>query len=519
MQLPITSRMRFGFGAMSILLLAGGLGTALYTYRVQTQTADLLGATVGTFTTAEAVEVALERVLASKPDDILGSDPKAQSVFHDRLNDLRQLLLQESSTVRGPREVDLLGRLSDTFAEYEQTASRALQLARSGQPEPARALIERASSISQDMDARWEAFEDATQEMMYADLARIEHSNHALRVTMYSLGAIGILLGYFLGMVIARSITRPIYELVLKVRDATGHELVERVDVARGAEIEALDGHVRQLINGINTTRADLTKSRQLLERSEKLAALGRVSAGIAHEIRNPLTSIKMLVHSMGEDATLGKEQKQDLAVIIEEIDRMDRFIDNFLKFARPRDPELVPIELNEVVHETMELLALRLRQANARLVENYQADLGTIAADPDQIRRVIVNLVLNSLDAMPDGGSVTLETCRLPPANGDSTGWVQVHVRDTGDGIPEELLNTLFDPFVSGREDGVGLGLSISYQIVQQHGGWIDAANEPTGGTMFTITLPDHQGQDHAQGAGSGRRGERPLFVPKDAA
>jgi signal transduction histidine kinase len=519
MKLPITSRMRAGFAAMSVLLLAGGLVTVLYTYHVQTVTANLLARSVTSFKAAEAVEVALERMQASTADDILASDPQARMVLDGRRDDFRGLMHQVEGTARGPRQADLLRQLWKSFAEYERTLNSALELARSGQAVPARALVGRASAISGDMDTLWEAFEGVTEGLMYADLARLERSNHAMRVAMYGLGASGILLGYFLGLVISRSITKPIYQLVLKVRDATGHELVERVDVPRGAELEALDGHVRQLIEGINTTRADLEKSRRLLERSEKLAALGRVSAGIAHEIRNPLTSIKMLVHSMGEDAALGTDQRQDLAVIVKEINRMDRFIDNFLKFARPPDPKLVPVDPNEIVHETLELLALRLRQANARLVENYQADLGTIAADPNQIRRVIVNLVLNALDAMPDGGSLTLETRRLPPANGEATGWVQLHVRDTGHGIPEELLNTLFDPFVSGREDGVGLGLSISYQIVQQHGGWIDAANDPAGGTTVTVTLPDHQGQEHAQGSGGGRRGERPLLVPEDAA
>jgi signal transduction histidine kinase len=125
----------------------------------------------------------------------------------------------------------------------------------------------------------------------------------------------------------------------------------------------------------------------------------------------------------------------------------------------------------------------------------------------------------LNAVEAMPRGGSLTVETRRPRGPDGVPGAGVQILVKDTGAGIPADLLDTLFDPFVSGRQDGVGMGLAISHQIVLQHGGWIDAVNDPEGGATFIVSLPEERGQDHAQGTGGGRRGERPLLVPQDPA
>jgi signal transduction histidine kinase len=520
MNLRLNSKMRAGFGAMSALLLVGGLVTVMYTYRMQSATANLLAHNFRSLEAAESLELTVERMRDTTAEELLGHDPRWRAYLGDRRDEFRRTLEKAQSTARAPQQSEVLRALAARFATYEWDVEKARDRAPSESTGTAAASpLARAQAILDGMYALCEKLESVNEQLTLADLAGMERSNRTLRIAMYGLGASGILLGYFLALVISRSITQPIVELVLKVRGAAGHEVVERVDVRRGAELEELDGHIRQLIERSNTTRADLDKSRRLLARSEKLAALGRISAGVAHEIRNPLTSIKMLIYSLTADTTLPEDQQRDLAVMAKEIERMDRFVENFLKFAKPPAPAPVPADLNQIVRETLEFLASRLRGSNTGLIEDYQTDIGTIEADPDQLRQVVMNLVLNALEAMPDGGSLAVETRRSPPQDGSDRSWVQLRVRDSGGGIPEELLDRLFDPFVSGREDGCGLGLAISYQIVQQHGGWIDAVNEPGGGTTVIVNLPDRRGQDHAQGASGGRRGERPLLVPKNAA
>jgi signal transduction histidine kinase len=309
---------------------------------------------------------------------------------------------------------------------------------------------------------------------------------------MYGLGIGGIILGGILGWLISRSIVNPIYELVLKVRGATGDEFVERVGVSGGTEMEELDRQVHELIDRMNMTMADLEKNRRQLARAEKLAALGKVAASVAHEIRNPLTAIKMLIYSMREDLAQDGEKRKDLAVILKEIDRLERFVQNFLQFARPPDPALAPISVNETVHETLTLLAPRLRQNGAELQEIYQPDIEKIIADADQLKQVVMNLALNAVESMPDGGRLTAATFRVrASADNDGKEWVQIRISDNGCGIPTELMESIFDPFVSGRKNGVGLGLSVAYQIIHRHGGWIEAANNADGGATFTVSLP----------------------------
>jgi signal transduction histidine kinase len=206
------------------------------------------------------------------------------------------------------------------------------------------------------------------------------------------------------------------------------------------------------------------------------------------------LTAIKMLIYSMREELAQNDQKRRHLAVILKEIDRLERFVHNFLQFARPPDPVLAAIDINDTVHETLTLLAPRLQHHGIDVREIFQPDLQKIIADADQMKQVIMNLVLNAVESMPQGGRLRTETLRMHAA-GENNGkeWVQIRIRvcDSGYGIPDELLDSIFDPFVSGRKDGIGLGLSVAYQIVHRHGGWIEAENNPEGGATFTVSLP----------------------------
>ena len=162
------------------------------------------------------------------------------------------------------------------------------------------------------------------------------------------------------------------------------------------------------------------------------------------------------------------------------------------MQFARPPDPVLAVTNVNETVRETLSLLVPRFQQNRVEVREVYHADQQQIIADTDQLKQVVLNLALNAVEAMPNGGRLTAETLwvRAAGENGHND-WVQIRISDNGNGIPKELLDSIFDPFVSGRKHGVGLGLSVAYQIVNQHKGWMEAANNSEGGATFTVSLP----------------------------
>jgi signal transduction histidine kinase len=292
-----------------------------------------------------------------------------------------------------------------------------------------------------------------------------------------------------LGWLIARIILNPIYKLVLKVRDAAGSEMVEHVKMSPGKELEELDLHINRMIGRINQAHEDLQKNRELLERSSKLAAIGKIAPALAHEIRNPLTAIKMLIYAMMQEPNVNEEKRHDLEIITHEINRVEGFLQNFLKYARPAKPQMRMVSIIPEIKDTLQLMQPRFRQNNITLVENHQHENLRIKADPDMIKQIILNLVLNAVESMGQDGELNLTT--VVDADDTENQMFQISISDTGPGIPDDIKDSLFDPFVKGKDQGVGLGLSISQRIAELHHGWISAVNNSGKGATFTIHLP----------------------------
>jgi signal transduction histidine kinase/putative methionine-R-sulfoxide reductase with GAF domain len=241
----------------------------------------------------------------------------------------------------------------------------------------------------------------------------------------------------------------------------------------------------RQMEEKIQKTTADLRKTEAQLIRSEKLAALGQLAAGIAHEIRNPLTSINILIHSLTENFPSEDSHREDLKVIEEEIDRINEILDRFLRFAKPAPPLLERTEVSSIFEETLQLIRPRMEKQKVHVQKEFEA-LPMILMDREQIKQVALNLLLNAVQAMPDGG-----TLMLRGHNSKDGQWVNISIQDSGIGIPHEDMNKLFDPFFSTREGGIGLGLSIAHRIIDQHHGKIEVESALGKGTLFTLWLP----------------------------
>jgi signal transduction histidine kinase len=241
----------------------------------------------------------------------------------------------------------------------------------------------------------------------------------------------------------------------------------------------------RQMEEKIQKTTADLKKTEAQLIRSEKLAALGQLAAGIAHEIRNPLTSINILIHSMTENLPSGDSHKEDLKVIEEEIHRMNEILDQFLQFAKPATPLLEKADVSSIFEETLQLLRPQIEKQLIVVEKEFQP-LPIILMDREQMKQVFLNLLLNAIQAMPGGGHLTLRGQNLEDGQ-----WIHISIQDSGIGISSENINKLFDPFFSTKEGGIGLGLSITHRIIDQHHGKIEVESAPGKGTLFTIWLP----------------------------
>ncbi len=255
---------------------------------------------------------------------------------------------------------------------------------------------------------------------------------------------------------------------------------------------EELRAFSSQLGERVKRATLELEETQRQLFQSEKLAALGKLSAGIAHEIRNPLTSIKILIHSLVDEMATPASREKDLAVIETEIEQVNKIIKQFLDFARPRPPSLEPIDVRKVLEETLALIVYEMEAQEVSLEREYAPGLPPVPMDREQMKQVFLNLLLNAIQAMEQGGKLKVATVLKHPVPGTNRGsFAKISFQDTGKGIPEDVKGKVFEPFYSTKEGGIGLGLSIAQRIVEEHGGEIGLESSPGKGTVFYLTIP----------------------------
>jgi two-component system sensor histidine kinase PilS (NtrC family) len=239
----------------------------------------------------------------------------------------------------------------------------------------------------------------------------------------------------------------------------------------------------------------DITGIRRMeeaLKRADRLAALGELSARMAHEIRNPLAAMSGSVQMLAEQTTSGDNNGRLLAIVLRESDRLNKLITEFLTYARPLPPNKVPIDL-KVLAEDIRLLLLADNRFSNIVINNRVPFQMMIHADRHQINQVLLNLLQNSADAMPEGGGIEINAQFL--LNGDDgfrkSPVMCISVTDSGTGLEPETAQRIFEPFWTNKSEGTGLGLAVSYRIIEAHGGSISAESPATGGCRFTILLP----------------------------
>jgi signal transduction histidine kinase len=232
------------------------------------------------------------------------------------------------------------------------------------------------------------------------------------------------------------------------------------------------------------TLHRDEMEARERLRQSEKLAALGKLSAGLAHELRNPLNTISMLIYAMSQEMLPNGPFAADLNVVQGELRRMSLLIEQFLEFARPRPPHFQRERLEEIIEETLLLIGPEARARGIMVYKEWDGDLPRVWVDGAQMKQVFLNLLLNALQAMPNGGKLTV---RLHVSGGN----LLAAIADEGEGICPEVRANLFQPFFSTKQGGTGLGLSISQRIVESHNGRLRLFSQSGVGTTVVVRLP----------------------------
>ncbi len=300
---------------------------------------------------------------------------------------------------------------------------------------------------------------------------------------LYFLVALGPLLSAVLGYIFIAGLTSPVKVLVESTRKLKKGDLDHRV--------AGLTHEFGELATSFNEMAASLRDQMTKVQRAHQMAVVGALAAGLAHEIKNPLAGIKVAMHVLGEEAGLAEEDRAVTRRVAEEVARLEGLMKSFLNFAKPAKPQPAPLDVNKLINTT---LAFHLRNrpapgeaANGLRIAKDFGKLPETLADPMQIQQVFLNIFLNAIDAMPEGGTLSVRTFHDAGA-----GLVVIEIADTGKGIGRDQIDRIFQPFFTTKPKGTGLGLAISKQLVEQNGGTIEAGdNADGGGAVFRIGLP----------------------------
>jgi signal transduction histidine kinase len=404
-------------------------------------------------------------------------------------------------------------------AEHQADIQNVLEVSQqmrkliSGRGEATVALQRELLALAQGADGRLAVLQEAHSDDVSKRNSEFQSWTRIVLGLRQFFNLLGPVFGVYLGYRAASRLRRQISRITLRL--GADEVPLGAVDLtpdfaADPADLDSLEIQVGRVEQRLKSTLQQLHQVRQEVIRGERLAAVGQLAAGVAHEIRNPLTTVKLLVQTgyavnqSAQPSLTSREQQQRL--IIDEIDRMERTIQSLLEFARPASPRREVHDLCATLRRVANLVEARATQQNVALSLTLGVQPLEFLGDREQMLQVFVNLFLNAIDAMPDGGRLQVQA-RCVPTNGAHTNGahtngahtngagqaprLEVTVCDDGPGVAPEILDHLFEPFVTSKERGTGLGLAVSNRIVHEHQGTITVVGNPEGGARFTVSLP----------------------------
>ena len=475
---------------IGLFLLAACLASARYINQLQASLTNVLGQSVTSSEAAQELEIRVRQLrfrtllyLARPEKTRLDPIEEAQRHFEEALEIVR-------GTAKADAEREAMKEIESGYETY-----RNAMIKLRGETAQVKTLddwlkLAESHPISEVADP-CEKLVRLNRDKVNHTLDESEHVGEQANWAMLLLGLCGPLGGIAMGYGVARGLSHSIYRLSVRVQDVAQRldRDVASVSVAADGDIQALDLQLQYIIRRVEEATETFRQQQRELIRAEQLATVGQLAAGVAHEIRNPLTGVKFLVEAALRPKNNKPLSVDDLRVIHREIGRLEQIVQGLLDLSRSSPPQRSACDLRDLIREAADLFRVRAAQQHVELAFQDGAEPIVGSVDRGQLLKVLVNLFLNALDVMPQGGVLAVRLEARPWARE-----VYLAVTDTGVGITPEILPRLFIPFTTTKSTGTGLGLSISRRIVEEHGGRISASNRPEGGACFAITLPRNQ-------------------------
>lgn len=470
---------------LAILVVVSGTTTVFtvwYTYWMEGLFGNLVDKHMAALEVAEQLESALVHQKGFVTYYFLDRDPnwlkelgEYRQIFKQRLENARRIAQDQT-------ERDALDRLATEYDGYVEAKDRVIAFYKSGQREAGAELHPAVRNRFFEILNLCDAFKRLHKGQIMREKEDALLENRRLRVTVAVAIATGFVILILLAFVLINHILKPMEELAATV-DREGMRLPSENMVI------ALRRGVHTLMEDMDWAQSELEKSRAHLMQTEKLALVGKLAAGMAHSIRNPFTSVKMRLFSLTRSLDLTTTQQEDFDVISEEIRHIDTIVQNFLEFSRPPKLKMQSVSPSQIVDQVLQLLSHRLKSYDVNVTVRRPSMLPDIQGDPEQLKEVLVNIIVNACEAMRHGGEIVIE--ERVERGGPRPAMAVIRVADNGPGIPDSVKGKVFQPFFTTKEEGTGLGLSIAARIIEEHRGEIGVTSKEGEGTRFIITLP----------------------------
>jgi signal transduction histidine kinase len=487
--LSLRARIFILLAALMLTTLGGGLVTLWHNLAMDSLLGSLVEKNVASFQAAEQLETSLLQQKGFLTYYFLDGSPdwlKQIEQYHETfLESLHKAKKSAYTEAMG----EILAKIDKEYERYVEDRKKVIKLYQEGKREEGAQFhweVRRQFTSLIELCERYKLIHEyAIARVRTESQARARFINAFALAAMPVVGALGLLLAY----VLVKQILGPIRRLALETAPVNpGTDVPD--------EVKALSSRVHSLIEDVDQAQSELERSQEHLLQSGKWAMVGKLAAGVAHSIRNPLTSVNMRLFSLKRSLKMSASEREDFQVISEEIRHIDSIVRNFLEFSRPPKLKMTRISPSDVVDMALQLLRHRLESYGVEVTLERREKLPEIWADPDQLKEVLANLLVNACEMMPGGGQITVrEEGKADSRLGGLGEAVVIRVTDTGPGIPQSIRDKIFQPFFSTKEEGTGLGLSIATRIIEDHGGRLELESQENAGATFIITLPTREG------------------------
>lgn len=470
-------------GALAAINVMGASVMVWYTYRIQCVLRTIIEQNLASYRSAANLEVAL----VNQKGFVTYFFQDGNHAWLRQLGEHRQIFrtrLEEAKNhAEDPLQQKMLAHIETEYEQYIAVKDQVIAHYQAGRHDQG---VQLHPTVRMHFFTLMNTCEEY-KEIHSQRILEARHNSLVQATRLRVIAAAALIGGLSLASVLLYTLVRQILQPVIRLFQAASRRdggLASTDNV-----VAALSQKVHGLLEDVDQTHLELARSRESLLQAEKLALVGKLAAGMAHSIRNPFTSVKMRLFSLNRSLTLDSEQMEDFEVITEEIRHIDTIVQNFLEFSRPPKLIMQTLSPSSVVDMAVQLLRHRLKSYDVTVAIQRAQPLPDVSADPEQLKEVLVNLIINACEAMDKGGHIDIfeKTASSPQSKPVAV----IQLSDNGPGIPEKLQEKVFQPFFTTKEEGTGLGLSIAERIIHEHGGQVRIEPTEGMGTTFIITLP----------------------------